>query len=126
MPDKTETMRELEAIASRLEKNKPPKPPMKLRADKVLEEMAETFRSRNPMYGENWITVGAVMVALHPNGLTLNTADDFIRFHFLDWTIGKFTRFVNTNMTHTDSVHDAAVYMAMLEAFIKQQKEPKE
>lgn len=94
-------------------------PTMLLRADKVLEAMAETFRDRNPRYGENWITIGAVMAALYPNGITLKTKDDFIRFHFVNSIVGKFTRFINTDHTHDDSIHDAAVYCAMTEAFIK-------
>jgi hypothetical protein len=86
--------------------------------------MAATFRSRNPMYGENWKNVGNVMAAMFPNGITLRTPRDFVRFHFFDWTVGKLCRFVNADMEHTDSVHDAAVYLSMIEAFLSlEQKE---
>lgn len=91
---------------------------MKLRADITLEQMAKTFRERNETYKENWITVGKVMEAMFPEGLTLRTEDDFVRFHFFDWVVGKLTRFVATDMKHTDSVHDAAVYLAMLESHL--------
>jgi hypothetical protein len=98
---------------------------MKLRADLILDEMANTFRERNVMYGDNWEKVANVLSALFPQGITLTTPEDFARFHFLDWTVGKFTRFVNTGMTHAESVHDGAVYMAMLEALLKLQEQEK-
>lgn len=96
---------------------------MKLRADLILKTMATTFVAKNKQYADNWEKVAKVFVALFPDGITLKTEEDFARFHFLDWTVGKFTRFVNTGLTDTESVHDGAVYMAMLEALIKLQKE---
>lgn len=96
---------------------------MKLRADETLTHMAETFRERNSTYGDNWITVGDVFVAMFPEGLELQTEADFIAFHWLSWIIGKLTRFVNSNMKSLDSLHDVAVYCAMLETFLKQQQE---
>jgi len=91
---------------------------IQLEADKILEKMAETFRERNKIYGSNYNAVGEVMVALFPNGITLKTKEDFIKFHFMDWKVGKMTRFARTGMTHLDSIHDEAVYSAMLEDFI--------
>lgn len=84
-----------------------------------LEQMLATFQERNRQYGENYLTLGKVMVALFPDGITLKTEEDFIRFHFMDWMMGKMTRFVCTGMTHVDSIHDASVYGAMLTAFLK-------
>ena len=95
-----------------------------LRADEVLEEMARTFRDRNGKYKDNWKNTGAVMLAFMPNGVTLLTEEDFVKFHLFEWVIGKLTRFVNTGMTDKGSVHDAAVYLAMIEAFINEIGEP--
>lgn len=92
---------------------------MKLRADEVLIQMAETFRSRNSEYGDNWITVGKVFVALFPEGLELKTDTDWIAFHWLSWIVGKLTRFTNSNMQSLDSLHDIVVYGAMLESFLR-------
>ena len=93
---------------------------MKLRADVVLEEMAELFRQRNIKYGDNWDKVGKMFVVLFPDGLTLKTYDDFVKFHFLTWVIGKFSRWVNVNLDGSDdSLRDAAVYMAMFQAFAR-------
>ena len=91
---------------------------IQLEADKILEKMAETFRERNKLYGSNYNAVGEVLIALFPEGVTLKTKEDFIRWHFMDWKVGKLTRFARTKMTHTDSLHDDAVYTAMLEDFI--------
>jgi hypothetical protein len=83
----------------------------------VLETMASTFRVRNKKYGDNWKNVGAVMAALYPEGVTLRTAEDHVQFHLLSWAVGKLTRFVNSE--DTDSIHDAAVYLAMIESLLR-------
>lgn len=93
-----------------------------IRADKVLQQMAKTFRIKNKTYGDNYLHYGKVMLALFPGGITLKTAYDHVLFHWISWKMGKFTRFVQTNLTHIDSIHDDAVYTAMIEAFIKTNK----
>jgi hypothetical protein len=92
---------------------------MTLRADKIMMEMAATFRQRNKMYGDNWKVVGVVMKALFPNGMKLETENDFVKLHLIDWMVGKLTRLAHSKLTHVDSVHDLAVYAAMLEAIIR-------
>jgi hypothetical protein len=89
--------------------------------DQILESMAQTYKERNKTYGDNFLTMGPVMKALFPNGITLKTEQDFIMFHLLDWLVGKLTRFVKTDMTHVDSIHDLAVYAAMIEMMIIRQ-----
>lgn len=91
---------------------------MKLRADIVLEEMAELFRERNIKYGDNWEKVGHMFMTLFPNGIEIKTSNDFIKFHFLGWVFGKFSRWVNNGLDGSDdSLRDAVVYMAMIQAF---------
>lgn len=89
--------------------------------DQILEEMARTYKQRNQTYGENFMTMGPVMTALFPNGITLKTKEDFVIFHLMDWLVGKLTRFVNTGMVHIDSIHDLAVYAAMIEMILQRQ-----
>jgi GH18 family chitinase len=91
----------------------------KLRVDVVLEQMLETFRDRNSTYKDNWKSAGDVMAALFPQGIKLQTKADHIKFAFLNHIVGKLTRFVAADMAHTDSIHDLAVYAAMMEAFLK-------
>jgi hypothetical protein len=87
-------------------------------ADEILNSMADTFRERNKIYGDNYKTVGAVMVALFPNGITLLTKEQFNTWHLFELMIVKLTRFANTEMKHKDSIHDAAVYAAMVESLM--------
>lgn len=82
----------------------------------ILQAMAETYRERNLVYGDNFKMMGPLMVSLFPNGVTLKTEQDFVNFHLLDWICGKLTRFASSGQTHMDSIHDLAVYAAMLEA----------
>lgn len=87
-------------------------------ADK-LEAMAATFRERNKVYGDNFIRLGHSMHAMFPEGLTVNTPEDWTRLYFFFLQQVKASRYA-TNFNkggHVDSVHDAAVYMAMLESF---------
>lgn len=85
----------------------------------TLEAMAATFRERNKVYGDNYVRLGNAMHALFPEGLTVNTSDDWVRLYFFFLQQVKTSRYA-TNFTtggHPDSVHDAAVYAAMLETF---------
>lgn len=87
--------------------------------------MAKTFEAKNKQYKDNWITVGKVFVALYPEGITLKSEQDFVLFHWMSWKIGKLSRFVNTGHKDLDSIHDDAVYTAMIETYIKQQQKDK-
>lgn len=85
---------------------------------RLLEQMRRTHQDRGATYKENYIALGKAMVALFPNGLTLKTEEDFIRYDFLNWMMSKVTRFAQTDLRHVDSIFDASVYGAMLAAFV--------
>lgn len=87
---------------------------MKSAAD-ILSEMRETFIERNKVYGDNYLAVGKCMEVLFPKGVVLNGADDFMVWHLFELLIVKITRFSFSDLTHKDSIHDAAVYCAMVE-----------
>lgn len=94
-----------------------------MKADKILEDMAKTFRERGKVYGDNYIRFGNMLHALFPNGLTINTPEDWVKFGFFFNIMQKASRFTTKNaMTHADSVHDMGVYSAMLEAWLQGQK----
>jgi hypothetical protein len=95
---------------------------MKKNAADILAEMAETFRERNKVYGDNYKRVGDVMVALFPEGVELKTQEDFNTWHLFELMIVKLTRFANSNLTHVDSIHDCAVYAAMVQSLIEKEK----
>lgn len=95
---------------------------MKNAAD-ILAEMADTFRERNKVYGDNYKRVGAVMMALFPQGMSLTSAEDFNKWHLFELMVVKLTRFANSGLTHQDSIHDLAVYAAMVESIINQEQQ---
>lgn len=87
-------------------------------ADEILAEMAKTYKDRNAVYGSNYLNVGPVMDGLFPNGVRLSTPEEFIRWHLFELIVVKMTRFAVSGLTHLDSIHDIAVYAAMLETLM--------
>lgn len=86
----------------------------------ILEEMAKTFRSRNKIYGDNYKILGKVIKELFPNGVHLETEQDFLVWHLFELVMLKLTRFSSSQLTHKDSIHDLAVYAAMIESVMKE------
>ena len=94
---------------------------MKLRADKVLLGMAKTFAERNAVYGDNYRMIAPLVRTLFPNGVPSDlVADD--RWHLFELVLVKLSRFAISELNHADSIHDAAVYAAMLEAIIQERQ----
>ncbi len=88
----------------------------------ILRSMGETFETRNQMYGQNYKLVGPVMQILFPDGLALKTAHDYELWHLFELMIVKLTRFACSGLTHKDSIHDAAVYAAMVESVMAEEQ----
>lgn len=88
---------------------------MKVTAAEILEEAAKTFEERNALYKDNAMMVSSVMQAFFPGGLHIS-GDSHHIMHLWYLVVVKLTRFVNSGMTHKDSLRDAAVYLAMIEA----------
>jgi hypothetical protein len=87
-------------------------------ASQILIDMAQTYMERNKVYGDNYKRVGDVMKALFPNGVAINTPEQFTVWHLFELMVVKMTRFANTGLSHQDSIHDLAVYAAMVESLI--------
>ena len=94
---------------------------MKNAAD-ILADMADTYRERNKVYGDNYKRVGAVMAAMFPDGVQLETADEYNVWHLFELMVVKMTRFANSGLTHQDSIHDLAVYAAMVESLVSKEQ----
>lgn len=90
---------------------------MKITAAEILEEAAKTFEERNALYKDNALMVRDVMHAFHPGGLFIQ-GDGHHLIHLWYLVIVKLTRFVKSGMSHKDSVRDAEVYLAMIEALV--------
>jgi len=84
----------------------------------LLQSMADTFRERNAQYKDNAVLVGQVMKVFFPDGVKLESDKDFEIWHLFELVIVKLTRFVNSGLTHKDSIHDMAVYAAMIELLV--------
>lgn len=84
----------------------------------ILAEMGATFAERNAVYKDNYLRVAPVIRALWPAGVPseLVTSD---RWHLFELLVVKLTRFATSGLTHQDSVHDAAVYAAMIESDLR-------
>jgi hypothetical protein len=85
--------------------------------DKILLKAAKTFAERQKVYGSNYLRAGAALAALFPEGLDLKSIDDHNRFQIFNLILVKLSRYaVNWKTGHQDSIHDVAVYAAILEA----------
>lgn len=95
---------------------------MKIKRDPaiILDEMADTFRQRNAVYGDNYRMVAKLVKVLFPNGVPpeLVVSD---QWHLFELKLVKLSRFAISNLTHIDSIHDDAVYSAMIESIIHEQ-----
>jgi hypothetical protein len=83
----------------------------------VLSESAKLFAERNAVYKDNWRKVGAIMVALFPDGPPhLETEDDYNRWHLFELAIVKLTRYAThyNEGGHKDSIEDMVVYLSMV------------
>jgi len=92
--------------------------------DKILNEAAKLYVERNAVYGDNYVRVGKALKALFPHGVELHSVEDHTRFQIFNLIIVKLSRYaVNWYEGHQDSIHDALVYSAILEAIDEEKKE---
>ena len=88
-----------------------------------LMRMARTCKARHKSYGDSPIRHGAMLAALHPSGVRLRTPHEHDVFALWVALTGKLVRFAVSGFTHQDSIHDAAVYAAMLEGKVQEGKQ---
>jgi hypothetical protein len=83
----------------------------------ILADMADTYRQRNAVYGDNYKRVAPIIKILWPNGVPpeLVVTD---QWHLFELMIVKITRFAISDLTHQDSIHDTSVYGAMIDAIL--------
>lgn len=88
-----------------------------MKADELMEVAARTYKERNKVYGDSYKRHGSIMKALYPEGVTLETEQDFNRFGVMNMIVSKLCRYSNNFETggHQDSIHDLGVYSFMLE-----------
>lgn len=81
----------------------------------IFREMATTFKERNKVYKNNYKVCAEILTALFPEGVPPEIAHSDA-FGLMYMIIGKLTRFTASGCGHVDSVHDIAVYAALIEA----------
>lgn len=83
----------------------------------ALTKLADLYRERGKVYGDNYKLHGFVMRHLFPNGVTLLTVNDHNRFGVFTQIVCKLTRYANMwdKGGHADSVDDMTVYAQMLQ-----------
>jgi hypothetical protein len=86
-----------------------------------LQDAMQTFAQRGKQYGGNsgeaYKRFGHIMMALFPNGLTINSPEDWNRYGCFHMEVVKIARYAaNFEVGHIDSQHDLIVYASMLES----------
>jgi hypothetical protein len=87
----------------------------------ILREMANTVEERSRQYGARFEVVPELVKVLWPNGVPSDLVTD-PRWHLFELLLNKIARFATTNLQHQDSIHDAAVYSAIIESMIPEEQ----
>ena len=86
----------------------------------LLRRAANTYEERHHIYGDNYKNYGALMKAFYPEGLKLDTEQDWIQLGLIHNCTTKLARYCGTKSKgHQDSAHDLCVYASMLEEVTK-------
>jgi hypothetical protein len=91
-------------------------PPVKaINAGEVLGAMAATFLERSGTYKDNYKMVPKLCEVLFPEGVPPEILFS-PQWHLFELKLVKLSRFAISGLKHLDSIHDDAVYSAMIEA----------
>lgn len=84
----------------------------------IFKDSLETIIEREALYGSGSGDLGSALEALFSEGVTLETAEDFARFHDFQQIVAKLNRYAKSfsDGGHLDSIHDAGNYAKLLEA----------
>lgn len=88
----------------------------------ILEDMAQTYRVRNKAYGANYLMIAPMIKVLFPDGVPSALVATH-RWHLFELKLVKIARFAVSGLTHVDSIHDDAVYSAMIEELLTNKQE---
>jgi hypothetical protein len=81
-----------------------------------LSDLGHLFEERNKLYGSNYKNFGKVLTGMFPNGIVLQTEQEFNRFAIFVQIMHKTTRLAQSmpGAPHEDSCDDLSVYTQML------------
>lgn len=103
---------------------KPPTAAREVNAGDVLGEMAATFRERSGTYKDNYKMVPKLCEILFPGGVPPEVIFT-PQWHLFELKLVKLSRFAISGLQHLDSIHDDAVYSAMIEACLLNEEKMK-
>jgi len=89
---------------------------MKANVPEYLRSAAEIYEQRNKLYGDNYKEFGNWVDKLFPEGLAVDTPEDFNRLGVLIQMLSKISRYAHNfhKGGHDDSLGDLAIYTMML------------
>ena len=89
---------------------------MKSWVGQQLIDKAELFDKKNMEYGSTYLKAGQIYEAIFPDGICLNSAQDFGRFAIFVLMMTKVNRYAQNfeKGGHEDSLDDLSVYAMML------------
>ena len=84
-----------------------------------LKRALQTFKDKGKVYGDGYVRHGEITAILFPDGIHLQSPEDFARFSLLNCLIMKLIRYSDhfKNVGHKDSIHDFGVYSFILEGY---------
>lgn len=84
--------------------------------DQILKSAAGLFKSKNDEYGAGYKQLGDILFSLFPDGLALNSKDDFCRWATYTMILAKVNRYAQNfeGGGHEDSLVDLMVNSSML------------
>lgn len=84
----------------------------------IFKDSLATIIEREALYGSGSGDLGRALAALFPDGVTLETEEDFARFYDFQQVMAKLNRYAKSfsDGGHLDSIHDAGNYAKLLEA----------
>lgn len=82
----------------------------------ILQEAIKVYKLRNDEYGSSYKHFGKILSGYFPNGVKLNTEEDFARFGILTILLSKTDRYCKNfhRGGHEDSLLDIINYSSML------------
>jgi len=89
----------------------------------ILNSAAQLFEAKNIEYGDAYKRHGKIMKEFFPDGLTLETEDDFFKFHLFELDVIKSNRIASCmadHQDHPDSWEDKIIYSAMAKESINE------
>jgi hypothetical protein len=94
----------------------------KKEAPDFLRIAEEIWKQRQTHYGSSYQKGGAIYKAFFPDGITLETEEDFARFATFVMIVSKLNRYSQsiTNGGHMDSANDLINFSAILSEFTEQ------